>query len=441
MKGFISFVALFAWSAVFAAQPPAAAALDGAWIAETKTRGVDNSDSDYARVRVEQRGESLTIRGAYFNLSGTIRGRQIDLSEPHPFEGQRVYRGEIVSGEIRLTNPTPFGENDIRIYRESASTGAPRTHDFSPTVFHRQFRSDVAPALRIGSGDTVRTWTVDSTGKDSKGRQLSAGGNPQTGPFFVEGALPGDVLKVQLKRIRLNRDTAVTTAYFIASTVTPTYYDRLAQPEFGLVYWQLDRAAGVARLANETSPKLRNFTVPLKPMIGGIGVAPEGYTAIRANGLGRFGGNLDYNRLVEGTTLYLPVAHPGAFLFLGDGHAAQGDGELAGNGLETSLDVELTVEVLPGRQLSMPRLESDEFRMAMGIGGSLQVALQEATTNMGRWLEEDYGLNTSEKASVLGTSMIYDIAEVVDGEFNVVARISKAILGPIPLVKETAPKP
>src|SRR5205085_53599 len=123
-------------------------------------------------------------------------------------------------------------------------------------------------------------------------------------------------------------------------------------------------------------------------MLGCIGVAPEGRTAVRTGGLGAFGGNLDYNRLVEGTTLYLPVAHPGALLFLGDGHAAQGDGELAGNALETSLDVEFSVEVLPGRSLVMPRLESDEYRMAMGIGGSLQLALQEATTNMARWLDE-----------------------------------------------------
>ncbi len=137
---------------------------------------------------------------------------------------------------------------------------------------------------------------------------------------------------------------------------------------------------------------------------------------------------------MEGTTLYLPVFVPGALLFVGDGHAAQGDGEISGNALETSMDLEFSVEVLPGLSARGPRVESDEHLMAMGIAGSLQSALQEATTNLAQWLEARYGLNRSEVASVLGTSIAYDIAEVVDSDFNVVARLEKKRLETIPRV-------
>ena len=140
---------------------------------------------------------------------------------------------------------------------------------------------------------------------------------------------------------------------------------------------------------------------------------------------------MDYNRLREGVTLYLPVSQPGALLFMGDGHAAQGDGELTGNALETSMDIEFTVDVIPGKSVAMPRAEDDEYLMAMGIAGSLTEAFQIATTKMARWLEESYKLNAAEVASVLGTAMRYDIAEVVDPYVNVVARVPKKALAQI----------
>jgi acetamidase/formamidase len=406
--------------------------LTGRWIGEFTSAGMANSDVDYQRLTFEQQGDTLTVRGPGRTMRGTIRGRTVELREPHWAEGERVYRGSVEKDVVKLTTHTPLGDYALRATRDASQSPSARIHEFSPAVFHRQFRGDVAPALRINRGDTVRTWTLDATGKDAHDRQLSAGGNPQTGPFYVEGALPGDTLVVHLRRIRLNRDTAVTTAQLIGSTLDPYYNEQLKDAEFPLAFWQLDRNVGVARLANAPSEKLKNFTVPLRPMLGGIGVAPQGGAAVRTGGLGQFGGNLDYNRLVEGTTLFLPVFVPGALLFIGDGHAAQGDGELMGNALETSLDVEFSVDVLPSESPRAPRLESAEHRMAMGIGGSLQVALQEATTNMAQWLEQDYGLNRSEVASVLGTAMNYDIAEVVDGDFNVVARLDKKLLTPIP---------
>jgi amidase len=118
-------------------------------------------------------------------------------------------------------------------------------------------------------------------------------------------------------------------------------------------------------------------------------------------------------------------------LFVGDGHAAQGDGELTGDALETSMEIELAVDVIPEKSITMPRVEDDEYLMAMGIAGSLTEAFQIATTQMARWLEDAYKLNASEVASVLGTAMRYDIAEVVDPHVNVVARVSKKALARI----------
>jgi amidase len=135
---------------------------------------------------------------------------------------------------------------------------------------------------------------------------------------------------------------------------------------------------------------------------------------------------------VEGTTVYLPVNHPGALLFVGDGHAAQGDGELTGNALETSMDWTFSVDVIRNRSTSQPRFENAEFWMASGIANSLPDALQAATTNLSQWLEQDYKLSASEIGLVLGTAIRYEVAELVDPQIHVVAKIAKSALAAIP---------
>ena len=111
--------------------------------------------------------------------------------------------------------------------------------------------------------------------------------------------------------------------------------------------------------------------------------------------------------------------------YLGNGHAAQGDGELNGNALETSMDVELTVDVIPGKRTSSPRVESATHIMAMGLGGSLEEALRDATSNMADWLNEDYKLTPSEVAQVLGSAAEYKISEVADRNAGIVLKINR----------------
>ena len=140
---------------------------------------------------------------------------------------------------------------------------------------------------------------------------------------------------------------------------------------------------------------------------------------------------MDFNEVVEGATVYLPVSVPGALLYFGDGHAVQGDGELNGNALETSMDVELTVEVIPSKRIPGPRVESDTHIMAMGLAGSVDDAVRGATSNMARWLRDDYQLNPSELAQLLGTSAEYKVSELADRNAGVVLKIRKDRLQPL----------
>ncbi len=315
--------------------------------------------------------------------------------------------------------------------RAPAPERAATRHEFVPKVYYNQFSGLIEPALHIKPGDTVHTTTVDAGGVDSNGAHVAAGGNPLTGPFYVEGAWPGDTLVVKLKRVRLNRDTAGIHSDSVVLSALDPYYarDQKKVDDFDST-WKLDRESGNGVLTKPTD-RLKNFQVKLAPMMGCIGVAPPDGQAFRSGELGDYGGNMDYNQLREGVTLYLPVFQPGALLFVGDGHAAQGDGELTGNALETSMEVEFAVDITEGFGLDQPRAENDDYIMVMGIGNSLEDALRSATTGISKWLAHTYKLNSGEIAMVLGSSMRYDIAEVVDPRVHVVAKVSKSVLKPI----------
>ena len=169
--------------------------------------------------------------------------------------------------------------------------------------------------------------------------------------------------------------------------------------------------------------------VPVKPMLGCVGVAPGfGGAPVRTADSGRFGGNMDFNEVVEGSTVYLPVAQPGALLYFGDGHALQGDGELNGNALETSLAVEVTVDLVKEKRIGTPRVENATHVMAMGLGGSLDDAFREATSELAAWVEKDYGLSGAEAAILLGATIEYEISEVADRNAGVVAKVAKRYL-------------
>jgi amidase len=308
--------------------------------------------------------------------------------------------------------------------------GAPTVHAFEPQIYSRAFSGATAPVLHIFPGDTVRTRTIDAQGVDEKGVSRALPQNPQTGPFYIEGAMPGDTIAVHFNKIRLNRDSAFQSRGGLYSGVVPPGYHQDRAENWSDI-WNLDRVSGTAS-PDKPSEKLKNFKVKLIPMLGCVSVAPYWNQSFTSADLGQFGGNLDYNQIVEGTTLYLPVYQAGALLTVGDGHALQEDGEITGQGFETSMDVEFTVNLLPNQLLDQPWAENSEYIMVSGIGGSFNDALQIATAGLSNWLKAYYRLNSAEIATVLASSIHYDIATVVDPKVHVVARIRKDILKQIP---------
>ena len=363
-------------------------------------------------------------------ITGTVSGNAVRLTmkgqdSADEFNGTLSadgMTGTLVHTETGDQNPFKTSWSARRVPARRA--GPPQRHEFVPTIFYRQFSASNPPVLRIWPGDTVHTTTVDAGGTDEKGVTRVLGGNPETGPFYVETAMPGDVLVVRLNRVRLNRDWAISDDGIVGRALDADFAVKM-KDGFKNVRWRLDRQRGVAMLEKPTE-HLANFTVPVRPMLGCVAVAP-GFGAAPPNtgDSGRFGGNMDFNEIVEGNTVYLPVAQPGALLYVGDGHAAQGDGELNGNALETSMDVEFTVDVISSKPLMTPRVESATHIMTVGLGGSLEDALRAATASMGQWLEQDYQLTPSEIAMVLGSSVEYTINEVADRNAGVVAKLRK----------------
>jgi acetamidase/formamidase len=306
-------------------------------------------------------------------------------------------------------------------------SAAGQTHRFIPDKFYNTFSFAHPPALRIKPGDRVVTKTIDAAGVDWEGRSVATGPNPQTGPFYIEGAEPGDMLVVTIEKIETNRATAYSSSLLAPYTVDPAALAARVDREPRRVNWRLDKAKGTARLdAADIQPG--EIELPLRPMLGCVGVAPARKEAIATSTPGAFGGNMDYAGLTAGVTVMLPVSEPGALLFIGDGHARQGEGEVAGTGLETSMDVEFTVNVIKKKPTAWPRLENETYIMVLGSARPLLQALQHATAEMQRWLMADHGFSERGASTFMGQALEYEIANVVDPNFTVVAKVRKSLL-------------
>ena len=368
-------------------------------------------------------GDVLGVSLGTRKFEGRVKGNAIEFAFDNAKVNGTLEGGEL-KGEVVFPDRT-VKWTGVRIPPRSAEK---RTHDFEPTEFHQYFSSKITPVLRINPGDTVRTWAVDAGGRDKLGNARSGGGNPQTGPFYVESALPSDTLVVRITKVRTNRDWAGSGNSIMRNALEPGSLGNIKWASDFPSRWALDRNKNVASLEKPTDA-LKGFVVPMHPMLGCVAVAPPGDWSIRTTDSGRYGGNMDYNQIREGTTLYLPVYHPGALLFVGDGHAAQGDGELTGDALETSMDIEFSVDVIAGQNFGHPLAENDEFLISIGIGGSLDQALQQATSGMVRWLERDYKLNANEAAMVLGFAVKYDVVDLVGTQVSIAAKVPKATIG------------
>jgi amidase len=286
------------------------------------------------------------------------------------------------------------------------------------------------PVLRIKPGDIVETRTFSKPGD-----YYERAGGPwpgEVGPFLIEGVTPDDTLVVKILKLRPNRDTAVSAvnpngiSAVAGDSRTRMLNDPLPARRF---VWQIDRArnVGTLELPNSASKKIE---LPLKPMLGRVAVAPQGEEAWGGLWPGNFGGNMDASDVREGTTVYLPVFHDGALFYFGDAHALQGDGEIVGSGLETTMDVTFQFDVIKGQRIRWPRYEDADYIMVAGSVRPLVDAFRIAHVELIEWLVKDYGFDKMEAYQVLSQAGVARVANVVDPNYTVVAKFPKSALPP-----------
>jgi amidase len=298
-------------------------------------------------------------------------------------------------------------------------------HQIKATNYHHTFSAAHAVLKRVRPGDTVITKTIDAGGQDENDVRRSMDSNPLTGPFYIEGAEPNDALVVRFTKIRLNRKWGWSTYRLGLFSLAPESIERIYADQYkenlihpgrsNLVPWELDLEHQTVRLREPVS-KVIKLEFPAKPMLGCVGVAAEGDWAPTSGPSGPYGGNLDYNEIGEGSIVMLPVYHPGALFFIGDGHALQADGEPMGTGIETSMDVEFVVDVRKKGRLTGPRVETSEYIISIGsqpeFASSLDRALSLATSDMVNWLVKEYRLEPWAAHSLIGYQGKYDVVTV-----------------------------
>src|SRR5271168_125513 len=252
-----------------------------------------------------------------------------------------------------------------------------------------------SPVAHLKSGDILETNTLDAFGnvlkKPGDTQSMSKGDNPLTGPFYVDGAQPGDTLAVKILDLQVDGNQGVGALAPDFGALNETKYTPMVHPPLPEKIWfyPIDKASNTATF-NALDSKF-SVKIPLHPFFGCIGVAPAGGEARSSTVPAEFGGNMDAPEVSVGNTLYLPVNVPGALLYMGDGHAAMGDGEVAGTAIEVSLLARVQISLIKGKKIGWPRFENDDSIMAVGAYRPLEVVLRIAVAELVDWIHKDYG--------------------------------------------------
>src|ERR1700731_3689249 len=291
----------------------------------------------------------------------------------------------------------------------------------------------ISPSVaRLAPRDILETKTLDAFGdasqKPGDRLALGKGDNPLTGPFFIEGAEPGDTIAVDFVSLEVNSSQGVGAFAPGFGALNSTDYTPMLQPALPERVWlyPIHSDQGTATFQAHDS----NFSVkiPLHPFLGCIGVAPAHGEARSSVVPAEFGGNMDASEASVGNTLYLPVNVPGALLYMGDGHAAMGDGEIAGTAIEVALLARVQVSVIKGKKISWPRFENNDSIMTVGAYRPLDDALRIAFTELVDWIHKDYGLSSLDAYELLSKVAKIHLDEMVDPNYVVVASIDKKFL-------------
>ena len=289
------------------------------------------------------------------------------------------------------------------------------------------------PVMTLKPGTILETWTEDCyDGAVKKPTDIPSvvapigRDNPQTGPFYIEGAQPGDILAVHIIDLQPARDYAISSHYPGFGSLTGTEYTALLTPNLPEKVWwyTVDKQRGTV----STMVGKHKLEIPMTPFFGGIGVAPQRGESRWTVTPEAFGGNMDYWHIRKGSTVYLPVNVEGALLQFGDGHLAQGEGEIIGTAVESALNVKLKVDLIKGRSIPWPRVETDEYLMSTGSYRPLEDAFRIAYKELVTWLVDDYGMDMMDAYQLCSQVGEVDVAQVVDPNYTVVAKVAKKYL-------------
>jgi amidase len=293
------------------------------------------------------------------------------------------------------------------------------------TFFNTLWRGHPVVA-RIKPGDIAMTRLLDAGARDYMNVQRAQPSNPMVGPIYIEGAEPGDAIGVNFRRIRPSRGTAWSyyrlglfslTSASIEGLYPNSYKPDLVRPgRSDLLIWDVDTIKGTVKLREPVSAR-HTLEFPMEPMLGVVGVAPAGDFAPTSGPSREYGGNMDFNEIREGSTVWLPLFHRGALLFLADGHALMADGEPTGAGIETSMDVEFSVELRKGARLTGPRVVTRDYIISVGSQAefisSLDRGIQLATSDMVRWLVDDYKMEPWAAHMLISAKGEYEVVTVM----------------------------
>jgi acetamidase/formamidase len=312
----------------------------------------------------------------------------------------------------------------------------------SNVISYRPGRSDYAwtfggvePVMKVSPGDVLELWTDDCfTGLvrtvDDVPSELIVFPflNPQTGPFFVEGAEPGDTLALHFVSIEPSRDWGVSTTFPLFGALTSTLATVTLQEPLPELVWTYE--VDLARRTVRYEARRGDYSVelPLEPMHGTVGVAPPNLEARSALVPGSHGGNMDTPEMRPGTTCYLGVNVEGALFSIGDGHYRQGEGETCGVAVEGAMDTVLIVDLIKGRTTPWPRLEDDAYVMSTGSARPLEDAFRIAHGDMIGWLGEEFGLDKLDAYQLLTQISESPVANVCDPNYTFVAKAPKRLL-------------
>ena len=293
----------------------------------------------------------------------------------------------------------------------------------------------VAPVRRVRPGTILELWTEDAfAGKVLGPEDLVSKVivfpfvNPQTGPFFVEGAEPGDTLAVHFVSIEPSRDWAASTTIPLFGSLTSTHATATLQEPLPEVVWmyELDRAARTVRYRALRGD--HQVDLPMDPMHGTVGVAPAAFEARSSLVPDAHGGNMDTPEMRVGTTCYLGVNVEGAMFSIGDGHARQGEGETCGVAVECAMDTVLIVDVVKGMETPWPRLESDTHIISTGSARPLEDAFRISQVDLIQWLGTGFGMDPLDGYQLVTQASETPVANVVDPNYTFVSKIRKAYL-------------